>query len=67
MPRSWLPIKEVMARAGLARSTIYAAVKEGRFPKPVRVLQGHASRWDSDDLDAWFDAAKAREETKCQS
>jgi prophage regulatory protein len=45
----------VEERTGLARSTIYQWISEGRFPKPVR-LGGRAVGWPEDEIDAWLNS-----------
>ena len=45
-------IDQVCERTTLGKSSIYELVKQGRFPKPVR-LMAHASRWVRADVDAW--------------
>jgi prophage regulatory protein len=50
-------VPEAVALTGLSRSTIYAAVKDGRFPKPVR-LSLKAVGWRAAVLNAWL-AARA--------
>jgi prophage regulatory protein len=51
--------KQVEARTGLSRSTIYDAIKAGRFPAPVRI-GARAVGWLSGEVDAWLSAAIAR-------
>lgn len=46
---------EVEARTGLSRSTIYAWMKEGAFPKPVK-LGARLVGWMDTDIEAWVDA-----------
>ncbi|MBX9803241.1 MAG: AlpA family phage regulatory protein [Caulobacteraceae bacterium] len=46
-----IALPTVMAQTGMCRSWLYAAIKEQRFPKPVKI--GGASRWDSRAVDAW--------------
>ena len=46
--------KDIENQFGLSRSTIYAMIANGRFPKPVKL--GHrAVGWRSDDLQSWFE------------
>ena len=46
--------KDIENRFGLSRSTIYAMMADGRFPKSVKL--GHrAVGWRSDDLQTWFE------------
>lgn len=40
-----IPLSQVIARVGYERTTIYALIKEGRFPRPVRAGKGRSSRW----------------------
>ena len=37
-----LKLKEVVAATGLSRSSIYALIAEGLFPRPLRVASGPA-------------------------
>lgn len=41
-----------MEKTGLGRSSIYAGVKAGTFPAPVR-LSARAVGWREEDLDKW--------------
>lgn len=41
-----------MEKTGLGRSSIYAGVKAGTFPAPVR-LSARAVGWRDEDLDKW--------------
>jgi len=50
--------KQVEARTGLARSTIYQYVKDGVFPKPVQ-LGARAVGWLEAEVSAWI-AARVR-------
>jgi len=50
--------RTVEDRTGLSRSTIYQMMKEGRFPKPVRI-GGRAVAWPETEVDAWIDARLA--------
>lgn len=44
--------KQVEARTGLSRSTIYERIKEGTFPAPV-ALGARAVGWDAAAIDEW--------------
>lgn len=48
-----LRIKDVLARTGLSRSTMYAMITDGRFPAPVK-LSVRCAAWPSDKVDAWI-------------
>jgi len=46
---------------GLGRTAIYDRIKEGSFPKPVKL--GRASGWVESEIQAWIEARmKEREE-----
>lgn len=45
--------RDVEARTGLSRSTIYLRVAKGHFPKPVR-LGDRAVGWIEAEVDAWL-------------
>ena len=47
-------LPEVMNMAGLKRSTLYAFVKAGTFPKPIK-LGAHASGWLASEVQNWLD------------
>jgi prophage regulatory protein len=44
---------EVEAKTGFKRAHIYSLVKEGKFPKPLR-LGVRAVGWDSVEVDQWI-------------
>ena len=44
--------KQVQARVGLSRSTIYLRVAEGTFPKPFS-LGGRAVGWLEAEIETW--------------
>lgn len=46
---------EVEARTGLSRSTIYAAISNGTFPKPVQ-LTVRTVGWPEATIEAWLEA-----------
>jgi prophage regulatory protein len=50
-----LRAKEVRARTGLSRSTIYLAVRDGKFPPPI-TLGPHSIGWTSSAIDAWIES-----------
>ena len=43
----------VSARTGLGKSALYAQVKEGTFPKPIK-LGPRAVGWIEAEIDAWL-------------
>ena len=53
-----LTIREVCARDGVSRTTIYARMNERQFPAPIKI--GTKSvRWRSDEIDAYIDRLSA--------
>jgi prophage regulatory protein len=45
----------VEAKTGLSRSTLYAAMAAGRFPKPVKLGENSVA-WIADEVEAWIKA-----------
>lgn len=50
--------REVEARTGLSRSTIYAQMSEGTFPKPIR-LGKRAVGWTDAAIEEWLAGREA--------
>jgi len=50
--------KDVEAIIGLSRSTIYALMATGDFPRPIK-LGARAVGWFESDIAAWLEARKA--------
>ena len=48
-----LKLKEVVAATGLSRSSIYALIAEGLFPRPLRVGR-RAVRWIEQEVQEWL-------------
>jgi prophage regulatory protein len=46
-------LPDVMRMTGLSRSSIYAAIAEGRFPAPVR-LSVRAVGWPRENVELWI-------------
>ena len=55
-PLSLLRIKPVMARTGFeSKSSLYAAIANGTFPKPLKLSEsGRSVAWPSDVIDNWI-------------
>ncbi len=47
-------LPEVIKRTGLSRSSIYKGIKEGAFPKPVK-LSARTNGWPSTVIDDWIE------------
>jgi prophage regulatory protein len=45
--------KKVESRTGLSRSSIYAGIKAGTFPRPIQ-LGAQSVGWLESDIDAWI-------------
>ncbi len=45
--------KQVEARTGLTRSTLYALISEGKFPKPIPLV-GRTVAWTESSIDRWI-------------
>jgi prophage regulatory protein len=58
MTDTLLRLPEVMRRVGLKKSSIYARVHAGTFPKPTR--EGGVSRWFESEIDDYIAGLKAR-------
>jgi prophage regulatory protein len=53
-----LRFHEVSRLVGLGRTTIYAGIKAGTFPAPVK-LSAHAVGWKASVIGAWIDSREA--------
>jgi len=49
-----LRVRKVEEKTGLKKSSIYAMVKDGRFPEQIK-LGPRASGWVEEEVDAWID------------
>ncbi len=54
MADRFLPLREVLARTSLSRSTIYRLVSDGTFPKPIAL--GARVAWLESEIVAWQEA-----------
>ncbi len=51
-PQRLLRLPEVLKRVGLSKSTVYARVRQGAFPKQVHM--GTLSAWVETEVEAWI-------------
>ena len=51
--------REVEARVGVSRSTLYEWMKQGEFPLPIK-LGKRAVAWRESDVTAWLESRKTR-------
>ena len=49
-----LRLPSVIARTGMSRTSIYKAIQEGRFPRPV-ALGARAVGWTNSSISSWID------------
>lgn len=52
-PLSLIPRRLVEKKTGLSRSPLYARIKSGTFPRPVRLSGSKAVRWVEQEVDRW--------------
>lgn len=56
---------EIARRYSISRPTVWRWVKEGKFPKPLK-LGGGSSRWKLRDLEAWEQTQIQKEDNESQ-
>jgi len=50
---TFIRLKQVLSRTGMSRSTLYAYVREGRFPPPVSI-SARCVAWVEGEIDRWI-------------
>jgi prophage regulatory protein len=55
--------KQVEARTGLSRSTLYSMIQRGQFPRPV-TLTARAVGWLETEIEQWLAERAARRGVK---
>ncbi|WP_271077903.1 helix-turn-helix transcriptional regulator [Aurantiacibacter sp. MUD61] len=62
---TFLRLPTVLERVPYSRSTVYAMIAEGRFPKPVKLggPEGRAVAWDAAEIEEWTEARLAERES----
>ncbi len=53
-----LRLKEVIAITGLSRSTIYAEIAKGEFPKQVQLTGNRAVGWHENTIIQWIESRR---------
>lgn len=48
-----MPLKAVTQFTSLSRATVYRRVKDGTFPKPIRIGENRVV-WRYEDLESWL-------------
>jgi prophage regulatory protein len=46
-------LPQVLDKYGISKPTVYRLMKEGKFPKPVKLTGSRAVAWHKDSLTAW--------------
>ncbi|MCW5634721.1 MAG: AlpA family transcriptional regulator [Rubrivivax sp.] len=54
MTEQLLRLPAVQQATGYGRSSIYALIKRGAFPQPVKLAGGGAVAWRSSDVQRWI-------------
>ena len=62
---SFLRLPKVLQRIPVSKSTWWAGIKEGRFPKPIK-LSKRTSAWLESDIDALCQRLSSQATTKEQ-
>lgn len=47
-----LTAKQVLAMIGIGRTTLYAMMREGEFPKPIQITKGRVA-WIGSEVEKW--------------
>ena len=50
-----LRLRQVVAAVGLGRSSIYAKIRDGSFPAPIKLGGARASGWLSTEVYEWIE------------
>jgi len=58
----WLTINNVIEITGFGKSFIYQRIKDGSFPKPLKVC-GSSNRWTLEQIQEWMEAAAQHPDT----
>ncbi len=51
-----LRLKEVQRMTGLSRSTIYAEIAKGNFPKQVKLTGARSAGWQESAITRWIES-----------
>ena len=57
-PSRFLRLRDVINRVGMKKSSIYALMKKGEFPKQIK-LSARSSAWVESEIDEWVDSRVA--------
>ncbi len=62
MNRRIVRLKEVQCMTGLSRSTIYAQIARGNFPKQIRLIGARSVGWHERAIIKWIES---RQQVEC--
>lgn len=51
----FLTKEQVRKKVGLAVSTIYKYIKQGKFPKQHKIIGGRSARWSEKQINEWME------------
>lgn len=63
-PFWFMRAKDVLAAVGVSKSTLYAWIAQGKFPKPVTLTGGGATAWVSTEVADWMKDIVAERDTR---
>jgi prophage regulatory protein len=66
MLQKLIKLPEVMAATSWSRPKIYAEMKEGNFPRPVRT-GSQSVAWVASEIEAWVEARIAERDGKVEA
>lgn len=58
MTESFLRLDQVLAKSGHSKTTLYAAIKRGDYPAPLK--RGRSSLWIASEVQSAIDAEASR-------
>jgi prophage regulatory protein len=60
-----LKVKDIQARLGIGRSSVYALIQEPSFPAPITINSG-TLRWEATEFEQWLLSRKSSLKPKTQ-
>lgn len=59
-PKRLIRMPQVMDMTGMGKSTIYAKIREGEFPRPLKISNRHVA-WDAYEITTWIENLQVTE------
>jgi prophage regulatory protein len=53
-PIAFIRLPDVIKLSGLSRSSIYGAIRDNKFPRPIKLNHGRASAWIYGEVVQWM-------------